>query len=125
MLDTRSFALHVGVRTFEAAAWLRSRGAKTAETKLLFNTSKEEYEARAAIVESAYIYKGCAIALSQELPARNVGRAAHGRQRPAHHQRRGRQRRRRGQKRRRQHQRPQHGRDAALDCWRAWAAAAT
>ena len=68
MLDTRSFALHVGVRTFEAAAWLRSRGAKTAETKLLFNTSKEEYEARAAIVESAYIYKGCAIALSQELP---------------------------------------------------------
>ena len=66
MLDTRSFALHVGVRTFEAAAWLRSRGAQTAETKLLFNTSKEEYEARAHIVESAYIYKGCAIALSSE-----------------------------------------------------------
>lgn len=69
MLDTRSFALHVGVRTFEAAAWLRSRGAQTAETKLLFNTSKEEYEARAHIVESAYIYKGCAIALSEELDA--------------------------------------------------------
>ena len=69
MLDTRSFALHVGVRTFEAAAWLRSRGAQTADTKLLFNTSKEEYEARAHIVESAYIYKGCAIALSEELEA--------------------------------------------------------
>ena len=69
MLDTRSFALHVGVRTFEAAAWLRSRGAQTADTKLLFNTSKEEYEARAHIVESAYIYKGCAIALSGELDA--------------------------------------------------------
>ena len=69
MLDTRSFALHVGVRTFEAAAWLRSRGAQTAETKLLFNTSKEEYEARAAIVESAYIYKGCAIAVADELDA--------------------------------------------------------
>ena len=69
MLDTRSFALHVGVRTFEAAAWLRSRGAQTADTKLLFNTSKEEYEARAHIVESAYIYKGCAIALSDELDA--------------------------------------------------------
>lgn len=67
MLDTRSFALHVGVRTFEAAAWLRSRGANTAQTKILFNTSKEEYEARASIVESAYIYKGCAIALSDEL----------------------------------------------------------
>ena len=69
MLDTRSFALHVGVRTFEAAAWLRSRGAQTADTKLLFNTSKEEYEARAHIGESAYIYKGCAIALSEELDA--------------------------------------------------------
>ena len=69
MLDTRSFALHVGVRTFEAAAWLRCRGAQTADTKLLFNTSKEEYEARAHIVESAYIYKGCAIALSEELDA--------------------------------------------------------
>ena len=69
MLDTRSFALHVGVHTFEAAAWLRSRGAQTADTKLLFNTSKEEYEARAHIVESAYIYKGCAIALSEELDA--------------------------------------------------------
>ena len=69
MLDTRSFALHVGVRTFEAAAWLRSRGAQTADTKLLFNTSKEEYEARAHIVEAAYIYKGCAIALSGELEA--------------------------------------------------------
>jgi c-di-AMP phosphodiesterase-like protein len=67
MLDTRSFALHVGVRTFEAAAWLRSRGAETAQTKLLFNTSKEEYEARAHIVESAYIYKGCAIAISGDL----------------------------------------------------------
>ena len=68
MLDTRSFALHVGVRTFEAAAWLRSRGANTAETKLLFNISKDEYEACSRIVESAYIYKGCAIALSAELP---------------------------------------------------------
>ena len=67
MLDTRSFALHVGVRTFEAAAWLRSRGASTADTKLLFNTSKDEYEARAHLVEDAYLYKGCAIAISEEL----------------------------------------------------------
>ena len=37
--------------------------------QLLFNTSKEEYEARAPIVEAAYIYKGCAIALSDELEA--------------------------------------------------------
>ena len=58
MLDTRSFALHVG---------------ETAATKRLFNISKEEYEARAAIVEGAYLYKGCAIATSDELdPAMSV-----------------------------------------------------
>ncbi len=28
MLDTRTFSLHVGVRTFEAAAWLRRLGAQ-------------------------------------------------------------------------------------------------
>lgn len=54
-------------------AWLRSRGAETAATKRLFNISKEEYEARAAIVEGAYLYKGCAIATSDELdPAMSV-----------------------------------------------------
>ena len=64
----------------EAAAWLRSRGAETAATKRLFNISKEEYEARAAIVEGAYLYKGCAIATSDELdPAMSVG-SAHGSQ---------------------------------------------
>ena len=52
---------------------LRSRGAETAATKRLFNISKEEYEARAAIVEGAYLYKGCAIATSDELdPAMSV-----------------------------------------------------
>ena len=68
MLDTRSFALHVGVRTFEGRRLAAQPRRQNRRDKLLFNTSKEEYEARAAIVESAYIYKGCAIALSQELP---------------------------------------------------------
>ena len=57
-MDTRSFALHVGVRTFEAAAWLRSRGAQTAETMLLFNSSKEEYEARLTSWKAPISIKG-------------------------------------------------------------------
>ena len=48
---------------------LEAQALLAADTKLLFNTSKEEYEARAHIVEAAYIYKGCAIALSDELEA--------------------------------------------------------
>ena len=35
-LDTRNFALHTGVRTFEAAAYLRRMGAQTQEVKKLF-----------------------------------------------------------------------------------------
>lgn len=67
MLDTRNFALHTGVRTFEAAAYLRRMGALPEEVKKLFSSSMEEYAARAALVESAEIYKDCAISLSDEL----------------------------------------------------------
>lgn len=67
MLDTRNFALHTGVRTFEAAAYLRRMGAQPEEVKKLFSSSMEEYSARAALVERAQIYKGCAISISGEL----------------------------------------------------------
>ena len=68
MLDTRSFALHTGVRTFEAAANLRRWGAETEHVKALFNTSLEEYKAKCILVENATTYKGCAISVSQALP---------------------------------------------------------
>jgi len=68
MLDTRSFALHTGVRTFEAAAHLRRCGAETERVKALFNTSLEEYKAKCVLVENAVTYKGCAISVSGPLP---------------------------------------------------------
>ncbi len=37
MLDTRNFIIRAGVRTFEAAAYLRSRGVNTVEAKKLFS----------------------------------------------------------------------------------------
>ena len=63
MLDTRNFALHTGVRTFEAAAYLRQMGAQTEEVKRLFASSMEEYAAKASLVENAVIHKGCAISV--------------------------------------------------------------
>ena len=69
MLDTRNFALHTGVRTFEAAAYLRRMGAQTEEVKRLFSSSMEEYAAKSSLVESASVYKGCAISISGPLPA--------------------------------------------------------
>lgn len=61
-LDTRHFVLHTGVRTFEAAAYLRSAGADPVAVKRLFSDSADTYKKKARIVSSAEIYGGCAIA---------------------------------------------------------------
>ena len=67
MLDTRDFALHTGVRTFEAAAALRRYGAETERVRQLFDVTMVEYNAKAALVEAAQMYKGCAISVGGEL----------------------------------------------------------
>lgn len=73
MLDTRNFALHTGVRTFEAAAFLRRCGAQTQAVKRLFNSTFQDYAYKAQLVTEAEIYLGCAVVCSDELPAeRNV-----------------------------------------------------
>ena len=65
MLDSRSFVLNTGVRTFEASAFLRNRGADPVTVKKLFAGSMESYKLRAEIVGSAELYDGdCAIAVS-------------------------------------------------------------
>lgn len=64
MLDTRNFVLGTGVRTFEAAAYLKSNGADTVTVKQLFAGSIENYKAKSIILRDAYIYKGCAIAVT-------------------------------------------------------------
>lgn len=62
MLDTKSFVMRTGVRTFEAAAFLKKLGADTVSVKLLFSNSFEAYKNRSQIVSSAKIHKNCAIA---------------------------------------------------------------
>ncbi len=68
MLDTRNFVIRTGVRTFEAAAYLRRQGADTVEVRRLFSSSMEFYQQRARVVSSAEIYHRCAIA-----PAASMG----------------------------------------------------
>ena len=62
MLDTRNFTLRAGVRTFEAAAYLRKNGADTISVKQLFATSIDAYQRKAQIVASATVQHRCAIA---------------------------------------------------------------
>ncbi|MBR5452030.1 MAG: DHH family phosphoesterase [Clostridia bacterium] len=66
MLDSRNFVMNSGVRTFEAAAFLRSKGADPIQVKKLFSGSIGAYKQRANIVASAEIYGNTAIAVNEE-----------------------------------------------------------
>ena len=68
-LDTRTFALHTGVRTFEAAAYLRRMGAETQKVKKLFSTSFATYEWKSRLVTEAGLYLGCAVVATSGLPS--------------------------------------------------------
>lgn len=64
MLDTKNFIIKTGVRTFEAAAYLRRMGADTVEVRKYFSSSMEAFQRRARLVSSAEIYRSCAISLN-------------------------------------------------------------
>ncbi|WP_262394705.1 DHH family phosphoesterase [Youxingia wuxianensis] len=66
MLDTKNFVIKTGVRTFEAAAYLRKIGADTVEVKRLFATPMTSYQLKTRLVANAKVYKGCAIASSSD-----------------------------------------------------------
>lgn len=63
-LDTKNFVLKTGVRTFEASAFLRRRGADTVSVKKMFSNTLDNYKQKAQLVSGAELYKGCAIATS-------------------------------------------------------------
>lgn len=61
-LDTKNFVMRTGVRTFEAAAFLKKLGADTVSVKLLFSNSIDSYRRKTQIVAAAKIHRNCAIA---------------------------------------------------------------
>ncbi len=65
MLDTKNFVLKTGVRTFEAAAYLRRKGANTLTVKEMFSGSIETYREKVDIVCRCEITNGCAISTSE------------------------------------------------------------
>lgn len=66
MLDTRNFSEKAGVRTFEAAAYLRRQYVDMSTIIKLFAVPKEIYEAKACLVNKAETYKGVAISMSDQ-----------------------------------------------------------
>lgn len=57
MIDTNNFMSKTGVRTFEAAAFLRRNGADVTRVRKLFREDAIEYKAKADAVSQAEIYR--------------------------------------------------------------------
>ena len=55
MIDTNNFMTKTGVRTFEAAAYLRRNGADVTRVRKMFRDDVGSYKAKAEIVRSAEI----------------------------------------------------------------------
>ncbi len=58
IIDTNNFTQKTGVRTFEAAAYLRRNGADVTRVRKLFREDVLEYKTKADAVSQAEIYRG-------------------------------------------------------------------
>jgi c-di-AMP phosphodiesterase-like protein len=76
VLDTKSFTIRTGERTFDAAARLRRTGADTAEVKKLLQTDMDDAVAKYKILQNAKLYKNVAVAAPQEKQSRIVAAQA-------------------------------------------------
>jgi c-di-AMP phosphodiesterase-like protein len=52
-IDTNSFSVKTGARTFEAAAWLRMNGAETTNVRHFLQNDMEDFKQRASIISNA------------------------------------------------------------------------
>lgn len=59
VIDTNNFTNQTGVRTFEAAAFLRRNGADVVRVRKLFRENLKEYKAKAEAIREAEIFEGC------------------------------------------------------------------
>ncbi|MGP1348327.1 MAG: DHH family phosphoesterase [Stomatobaculum sp.] len=57
VIDTHNFLNQAGVRTFEAAAFLRRNGADVTRVRKLFREKIEDYRAKAEAIHNAEIYR--------------------------------------------------------------------
>lgn len=57
LIDTNNFMTKTGVRTFEAAAFLRRNGAEVTRVRKLLREDMSAYKAKAEIVRNAEVYK--------------------------------------------------------------------
>lgn len=61
MLDTKSFSINSGVRTFEAAAFLRKSGVDTSKIKRYFSNTIEANKNKNKVIFNTEVYNNCAV----------------------------------------------------------------
>lgn len=78
VLDTKSFTMRTGGRTFETAAFLRKAGADTAEVKKFFQNNLQDTVARYEIIRRAVPYRKSIAIAAVETPVGRIiaGQAA-------------------------------------------------
>ncbi len=59
MVDTSNFLTRTGVRTFEAAAYLRRNGADVIRIRKMFRDSMEDVQAKSQAIASAEVFENC------------------------------------------------------------------
>ena len=59
MVDTDNFLQKTGVRTFEAAAFLRRCGADVTRVRKMFRENMKDYQARGETISNAELFRGC------------------------------------------------------------------
>jgi c-di-AMP phosphodiesterase-like protein len=72
VLDTKSFSIRTGERTYDAAAWLRRCGADPAAVKKLFQIDMDTTVARYKLMQNAKLYRGVAVVIPEEVQERIV-----------------------------------------------------
>ena len=75
VIETNNFMSKTGVRTFEAAAFLRRNGADVTRVRKLFREDAMEYKAKADAVSQAEIYKqyfAISICTAEDLPSPTI-----------------------------------------------------
>ena len=75
MIDTNNFMSKTGVRTFEAAAFLRRNGADVTRVRKMFREDAADYKAKADAVSQAEIYRqsyAISVCLSEDVQSPTV-----------------------------------------------------
>ncbi|NCB42023.1 MAG: DHH family phosphoesterase [Clostridia bacterium] len=66
-VDTKNFSINTGVRTFEAASWLRRNGADIVNVRSFFKVDLEFFQKKVSLIASAEILKnGVAVAYTKD-----------------------------------------------------------